>query len=601
MSESHDTAFESRSDTMHSGVDLYRRLLTYTRPYIWVFALAVTAMIVTAVANTGFVALLKPIMDDGLADTDSAFAAMIPMYMVCVVVVRAIAEFVNVYGMNWVGRRVVFDIRSQLFDHTLRLPAAYYDQHGSSRLVSKLIHDVEKVADAASLAIRILVQDSCTIVALLLWMAWINWQLTLIICLIIPAVSLIVRVTTKRYRRSSKNIQQSMGDIAGVAGQTFQGNRLVKSYNAYDYHRAHFNQANRKNYRSTMKRIAVTAASVPLMVMLVGLGVAYILSVIIANKGSYDMSPGDFVSFLGALMIILGPLKRLGKVNETVQTGLVAANSAFDIIDMPREQETGTRVLTERANRVEFDAVSFSYANTEEQAGNILDSVSFNVESGETLALVGRSGAGKSTIVSLLMRFYQPDTGTVRINDTNAADYTLASYRSAFSLVTQDVHLVDDTIRNNIALGQRYGASNADIDSDALQRAAQDAHVNEFADQFANGLDTVIGPGGTSLSGGQKQRIAIARALYKNAPLLILDEATSSLDNISEKLIQDALQELTARRTTIVIAHRLSTIQQADRIVVLEQGQVVETGTHNDLLDKGGAYQALAQYGLASG
>lgn len=583
---------------MESGVDLYRRLLTYTRRYIWVFAVAVIAMIVTALANMGFVTLLKPIVDEGLVASESSQASMIPIYIAVIVVVRAIAEFINVYGMNWVGRRVVFDIRSQLFDHTLRLPATYYDQHGSSRLVSKLIHDVEKVADASGLAVRILVQDSCTIIALLGWMAWINWKLTLAICLVIPAVSLIVRVTTKRYRRSSTHIQQSMGDIAGVASQTFLGNRLVKSYNAYDYHREHFSKANKKNYRSTMKRIAVTAASVPMMVMLVGLGMAYILSIIIGNRESHGMTPGEFMSFFGALVAILGPLKRLGKVNETVQTGLVAANSAFSIIDMPREQDNGTQLLTDKPILVEFDNVSFSYA--EDSSERVLNSVSFSVKEGETLALVGRSGAGKSTIVSLLLRFYEPNSGAVCINGHNAGDYQLASYRSAFSLVTQDVHLVDDTIRNNIVFGRRYGHSDDRVDENALQQAARDAHVSEFADKLSDGLNTLIGPGGTSLSGGQKQRIAIARALYKNAPLLILDEATSSLDNISEKLIQDALRELTMSRTTIVIAHRLSTIQEADRIIVLDQGGIIETGTHKDLMHKGGAYQALAQYGFAA-
>lgn len=581
-----------------SGRQIYGRLLGYVRPYRKAFIFAVLAMIVVAAASAGFAYLLKDIMDLGIIAKDPKFAGAIPYLIVLVMLVRGLAEFISQFCMSWVGRWVVFDIRQQMFDHLLRLPVSFYDRESHAALSSKLIYDVEQVALASSNAVSTLIKDSLTVFALIIVMAWLNWKLTLVIVVLTPAIALVVRVSGKRFRKTSRGLQDSMGDIASVSMQAFDGNRVVKMFGGYQHEHRAFLAANQYNRQQAMKKAIVAAATAPVMMILIGLALAYIIGAAIGSNSVNSITPGTFAAYIAALVQVFGPTKRLAKVNETIQAGLVAAQSAFRIIDHRVEPDEGGKQLAACRGSIEFDGVSFEYANADEA---VLHGVSFAAKPGDTVALVGRSGSGKTTLASLLMRFYSPTSGRILVDGEPIQDYSLSSFRDAVSLVTQQTVLFNATIAQNIAYGQQSLADpdtvdRDEIDRDKLTAAAVAAHVVEFADPLPDGLDTHIGQHGDRLSGGQRQRIAIARALYKDAPILILDEATSALDSESERLIQDALTKLMLGRTTIVIAHRLSTIEHANKIIVLDAGEVVEVGSHAELIDRQGPYARLQRH-----
>ncbi|HZL94708.1 MAG TPA: lipid A export permease/ATP-binding protein MsbA, partial [Vicinamibacterales bacterium] len=482
--------------------------------------------------------------------------------------------------LAWVGRSIIRDLRNEVFAHYLTLPAAYYDQSSSGVLISKLTYNTEQVAEAISSGILVLLRDTLAILTLLVVMVRLSPELTLLIAIVGPAIALVVGAMTRAFRRYSSRIQGSMGDVTRITEQSLHGHRIIKLFEGSEREQQKFRDVSARNFRFNVRLVAVQAGGDALTGYAIVLGVAAVI------YGSFsDLNAPSFIGFITAMGMVLTPMKRLINVNAVIQRGITAAGSLFEILDQPRETDTGTRTIERARGDVVYRNVSFTY---DAAKGPVLRDVSIDVPAGSTLALVGQSGSGKSTLVSLLPRFYDPQQGAVLLDGEDVRDYTLRDLRRQLSLVSQDVVLFDDTIANNIA----YGAL-AQCSREEIERAAETAYVAEFAAELPQGLDTRVGERGALLSGGQRQRVAIARALLKNAPVLILDEATSALDTESERRIQAALAYLMRGRTTLVIAHRLSTIERADRIVVLRDGAMVETGTHDQLLARAGYYSTL--------
>jgi subfamily B ATP-binding cassette protein MsbA len=510
-------------------------------------------------------------------------AVEIPLAIIVVFGIRGIVEFLLVYGLNWVGRAVIRDLRTDLFAQYLALPAGYYDRNSTGTLISKLTYNTEQVAEAVSNAIVVLLRDGMVVIGALAWMIFRNPALTVLAVIVGPVVGLLVSVMGKAFRRYSTRIQDSMGDATRLAEQSLQGQRIVKIFAGQQHEQAQFGEINDRNFRLNVRVVAARAAGESLTQFVVALGVAAVIFV--ASWVLDDLNAPLFVGFITAMGILLAPLRRLINFNAVWQRGIAAAASLFETLDEPLETDTGTVTIARARGDVEYRAVAFSY---DAGKARVLTNVDLSVPAGKSVALVGKSGSGKSTLVSLLPRFYDVDAGCILLDGRDIREYRLADLRRQLSLVSQDVVLFDDSIANNIAYGALAGRSRADI-----ERAADAAYVAEFAAELPDGLDSRVGERGMLLSGGQRQRIAIARALLKDAPVLILDEATSSLDSESERRIQDALKHLMRGRTTLIIAHRLSTVENADRIVVLREGKVVETGTHAELIKRGGYYSAL--------
>jgi subfamily B ATP-binding cassette protein MsbA len=497
-------------------------------------------------------------------------------------VVRGIGNFISQYSMTWVARRVVADIRNQMFRHIVRLPCSYYDTHPTGSLISRLTFDVEQIASAATNGLFVLVRDGLTVIALLLWMSYLNWKLTLVFAVMLPVSVVLAKVMGKRFRKASRRIQASVAEITRVAQQVTAGHRVVKTFGAEAKEDGVFADVNEKNRRALLRRKLTAAIGTPVSQLL---GAAAMAAVIFVALRSGEISAGGFVSYIAAVSWMMSPAQRLTQVNEVIQTSLAAAQSAFGLLDEAVEPDTGNIEMRDVQGRIEFRQVSFRYPAG---VADALSDVSFTIEPRQTVALVGSSGSGKTTIASLMPRFYRASQGEIRLDGTCINDIRLASLRAQIAMVGQETLLFDDTLRNNIAYGQ-----DETIDETRLMEAVRVAHVLEFLDQLPDGLNTRVGERGLRLSGGQRQRVAIARALYKNAPILILDEATSALDTESERLVQDAMSHLMQNRTTLVIAHRLSTVEHADRIVVLSHGKVVESGTHRELLALNGVYARL--------
>lgn len=560
---------------------LYRRLLRYSVPYKRAFGLALVGMLITSLTEPGFAALMKPMLDGGFVERDPASLRFVPLLLIGLFVLRGISTFVSEYFMNWVGRKVIFDLRAQLFQHLLSLPTTFFEGHSSGVLISKLIYDVEQVATAATKALSTLVKDNVSVIGLFAWMLYLNWRLTLSFLILIPIIAWVIRRMSHRFRHTSHMLQDSMGEISHVVQEAIDGQRVIKTFGGQTQAASMFDRVNNRNRHQAMKKVAVAASGVPFIQLLAAVALAFVVYLAMQHENT---SAGAFVSYIAAMMLMMAPVKRLTQVNEIVQTGLAAAKSVFSLLDEPIEVDTGTVTVARVEGRVEYRDVNFRYAASELPA---LSDVSFTIEPGQTLALVGASGSGKSTIASLLPRFYRIDGGAITIDGIDVTQFTLANLRSHIAIVSQDTVLFDDTIRNNIGYGL------AEIDDARLLAAAEAANVLEFTRTLPAGLETTIGENGVRLSGGQRQRIAIARALLKNAPIIILDEATSSLDTASERHVQAAMQRLMENRTTLVIAHRLSTIESADRIIVLANGRVTESGTHAQLLTLNNAYARL--------
>ncbi len=573
------------SASSYQAAETYRRLLRYVAKYWRVFAIAILGMIIEAGGSTAFAAMVKPMLDGSFVQQDPDIIKYMPIALVAVFLIRGFGSFAAETQMMRVGRNVTRDLRQHLFAHMLVLPTPHYDSTPSSKLIAQLIYDTEQVFSAATKSILILVRDSLTIVGLFGLMLYYNWQLSLFFVLIGPALGLLVRYISRRLRRIARRIQTSMGDVTSVAQEAIDGHRVIKIYGTQDYERKHFDDANRTTARQQMKLAITGALAGPITLLIGSFAFAAVLYIVTSQATQGAFTVGTFMSFMTALMLVFAPLKRLTQVNNTTQRGIAAAQGIFQFLDLPTEPDLGKRTLARAKGRIEFRDVSFSYGT---ESGDVLERVTFTVEPGQTVALVGKSGSGKSTIVNLLPRFYELSRGTILLDDIDIREYRLAELRNQIAYVSQDVVLFNDTVAQNISYG--HLAQNAE---GALEKAAEAAHAREFIHRLPQGFDTLIGEKGVLLSGGQRQRIAIARALLKDAPVLILDEATSALDSESEYHIQAALENLTTNRTTLVIAHRLSTIERADRILVLDAGQIVEQGTHQELLAHNGIYAQL--------
>ncbi len=568
-----------------TGPELYQRLLRYVNPYWKKFVAIVIAMIAYAATETGLAAMMKILIDDGFGTQDPEIIKIIPLAIIGIFLVRGVAGFLTTYGLGWIARNVIKNLRAEMFERLLVLPASFYDKSTSGQLMSKLLYDAEQVANATTDAILTLIRDSLTIVGLLAWMIYLNGMLSLIILLTVPLIALLVIKVSSRFRAISKNIQDSMGDVSHISSEIIEGHREVKTFGSQQYENQRFDKANQQNRRQSMKMVGTDAISSPIIQLIIVLGFSGVIYLATLPEMLKTITPGTFTSFVTAMFMILTPLKRLTKINSKLQRGISASESIFTLIDQPSEQDTGTQTLTKAKGDILFQDVSFSYSTDQNKA---LEQISFHAKPGQTIAFVGHSGSGKTTLVSLLSRFYPISSGQIKVDGIDINDLTLASLRQQISLVNQQVVLFNDTIANNIAYGQQHHVSNEKIIA-----AAKAAHAWEFIERLPDGLATQVGQNGVLLSGGQRQRLAIARALLRNSPILILDEATASLDTEAERHIQSALETLILNRTTLVIAHRLSTIEKADLIIVMHNGKIIESGTHSELLQKGTHYAEL--------
>jgi len=571
----------------------YRRLLKYIIPYKMGFVAAVLGMVIVAATETSFAALMKPMLDGTFIEKDPAVIKYAPMALLAIFLLRGIGGFVVRYCMDWVGRNLIRDMRTVMFDQLLRLPTSFYDRNSKGHLSSKLIFDVEQVAAAATGAVTVLIRDTMTAIGLVAWMLYLSWQLTMFFVVLAPLVGGIVVVVSKRFRRISRKIQASMGNVSQISQQVIEANRVVKVYGAEKYERGVFADANNYNRRQHMKLAVTAGLSVPVSQFIGAIGMAAVLFFATREPMLSQITPGTFVSFISAIMLLMPAMRRLTQVTETIQRGIAASQSIFGLLDTPGERDTGTKMLEKVKGEVVFRNVSFRYDGTDNL---VLDNVSVDVAPGQTVAIVGRSGSGKSTLVSLLPRFYNVTSGEIQIDGIPIHDLRLADLRKNIALVSQDITLFNDTIGNNIA----YGCKDQ-VSQEQIIKAATAAHAMEFIKDLPQGMDTMIGDRGVLISGGQRQRLAIARALLKDSPILILDEATSALDTESERIIQDALEKLMVGRTTLVIAHRLSTIEGADKILVMHAGKIVEQGTHSELLAQDGHYAALYNMQFSEG
>ena len=585
------------------GLRAYRRLLGYVRPHRGHFVLGLLGAMLFSATMASFALLAKKFGDGTFTHQDPRTIVWVPLAVVGLFLLRGLGDFTQTYFMGYVGRQIVARLRGEAFRRILDLPIGFFDRNSSAALLSRLTFNTEQIGQATTDSVVVVVRTALTIVGSIGFLLWLNARLALLALIMGPLVGWLVSVINQKFRRYSRRIQESMGDVTRVAKESLEAPRLIKVYNAQAHLAQQFEAVNERNRRSNMRLILTKGLSNPVVQLLTASGLAVVLSIAIADAVHGRTSMGDLLGFFTALVSIAQPLRELVGVAGPLQQGIAGGQSLFELLDEPLEPQGGSYRAARVLGAVAFEHVSFAYAAAGGAADGARDGaagsapghraaaladISLEVAAGETLAIVGRSGSGKSTLVNLLPRFYDVRAGSVRLDGRDVREYELKNLREHIAVVSQDVVLFDDSIRNNIAFGR-------DVPDAVIERAAEAAHILEFVRSLPGGLDTLVGDRGMLLSGGQRQRIAIARALLKDAPVLILDEATSSLDTESERHIQAALAQLVRNRTTLVIAHRLSTVEQADRIIVLDAGAIVEQATHAELLARGGLYAQLHQ------
>lgn len=561
--------------------------MKYVKPYRLVFFVAILGAIIDAAMKGLFTWMLSPILKNGFAEQDSNWVAYIPVFVIGIFLVRSIGNFAAAYGFTWVGRKIVNDLRTQVFNRYLLLPQSFYDRHSSGGLISRIIFDIEQMATGVSKNFVVIIREMLGVVIYLSVMFYYSWRLALIAFVVFPIIALIVRVINKRFRRIGHGIQRSIAETTQTVEEVVKGHKIVKIFKGQQKEQQKFAQNIKTNRQLQVKIVATQEAMSTVNLMLVAIA----LSIIMFIAADSGMGPYDFMSFMTAMLILMPTIKNLSNVFATIQTTMAAADSVMSVLNEAPEKDTGSEQFSAKQVSLEFKQVTFAY----DDESTALKDINLSIEAGQSVAFVGASGGGKSTLVNLVPRFYDVSSGEILINGRNIQSYTLESLRAHVSMVSQEVVLFNDSVKNNIA----YGAQAA-MSDEQIYAAAEQANALEFIQQLPDGFDTQLGDNGTRLSGGQRQRIAIARAILKDAPLLILDEATSALDTESEKHIQQALEKLMENRTTLVIAHRLSTIENVDQVVVLDQGQVAQKGTHQVLMSQEGIYAQLQQSQITS-
>lgn len=563
----------------------FKRLFTYVKPYRWQFVLSIIAMAGYSLVDAAFIGFIQPLIDNGFGHADSPVLKWAPLFVIGAFLLRGLFNFSSTYGLNWIGGQVVMHLRQQVFEHLLRMPVPYYDQNSTGKLISRVTYDCGLVFDSASKTLVKLVQEGALIIGLLCVMFYHSWQLSLVFLVIGPVVALVVTQIAKRFRKLSRQIQAAMGDVTSAAEQMVNGHKVVLAFGGQQVEAERFRVVSNRSRSKNMKMQAAQAMATPVIQIIASFALAAVLFIASFPSMVETLTAGAFTSILTSMAMLLRPLKQLTSVYGEFQRGMTAASTIFELLDEPTEQDSGSHEPGRVKGDVSYRDVTFTYPTKQTPA---LIGINLQIPAGKTVALVGRSGGGKSTITHLLSRLYELDSGQILIDGRDIRDYSLAALRRQVAVVSQHVTLFDDSIANNIAYALPQAPS-----LERLREVARMAHALDFIEALPQGFDTLVGQNGVMLSGGQRQRIAIARALLRDTPILILDEATSALDTEAERHIQAALETLRQNRTSLVIAHRLSTIENADHIVVINDGRIVEQGNHAELLAHDGAYAQL--------